>query len=196
MEHSTVIFVLTLSIAFVFLRWLITPIPPSLPFETTSNESTASSSGTRNPENGGSTATNRRNRREVSDSMIEVVQAIAPQLTPQQIRYDLQRTGSVEVTIENFMETGTLPFPPGESPNVHLDEDSEGHNHAPTSTADPNLIAKYHLESKVNEDVEDSQNKGKWASSKEERSDILSRRREEMILKARKRLASQLQNEI
>lgn len=206
METSTIIFIVTLIIAFIFLRWLITPIPRSLPSEFNPNRvnersgeeaaAVAASSGA----NSASAATggthSRRSRREVTDSMVEVVQAIAPQLTPGQIRYDLQRSGSVEATIERFMETGTLPVPPGEAP-VAPANDSHGHS-APVKNVNTNLIDKYNLKNKISDDNEQPEESktGTWGSSTEERENILSKRREEMILKARKRLASQLSNEI
>lgn len=206
METSTIIFVITLVIAFVFLRWLITPIPRDLPSEFNPNraaEATASGSNVGAAANTtaaaaaatGSQPVQRRSRREVTDSMIEVVQAIAPQLTVGQIRYDLERSGSVEATIERFMETGTLPFPPGESPTVVNDTDSHS---APVKAANTSLIDKYNLSNKISEDhgEEEEVKSGTWGESKKEREDILSKRREEMILKARKRLASQLSNEI
>jgi coupling of ubiquitin conjugation to ER degradation protein 1 len=48
--------------------------------------------------------------------MIQVVQAMAPNLTSAQIIYDLQRTGSVELTIHRYLSKGgRLPHPPRES---------------------------------------------------------------------------------
>lgn len=43
--------------------------------------------------------------------MIEVVLTIAPTLTEEQIRLDLEKTGSVEATIDNYMANGNLPQP-------------------------------------------------------------------------------------
>ena len=131
MDNSTIVFIAVLGIAFIFLRWLIAPIPPQLPNElnealannsaNNSNRSTNSSNSTNN--------TNRRSRRDVSDDMIEVVQTIAPQLTRGQIRMDLERSGSVELTMERYMETGSLPFPPGESAStLNLQPDISEHS--------------------------------------------------------------------
>lgn len=220
MESSTFIFIITLIIAFIFLRWLITPIPPSLPNEfqnlansrnrnatttlsSTNNNETTGDNSENNTQNNNNNS-NGRSRREVTDSMIEIVQAIAPQLTVNQIRYDLQNTGSVELTIERFMESGSLPFPPGEQSNSPNNNTSveENHNVVPDeSKLETNLIEKYNLNDKlkdINENSEtiESISENKWSSSKEERLNLLNKKREEMILKARKRLASQLQNEL
>lgn len=202
MDNSTIVFIAVLGVAFIFLRWLIAPIPPQLPNEL--NEALANSANNSNrPSNNSNPATNnnanRRPRREVSDDMIEVVQTIAPQLTRGQIRMDLERSGSVEVTMERYMETGSLPFPPGESTATqNYQSDISEHSQA-TKKEPENLIDKYDLKSKIKDDedegIEDI-DENKWGSSKEERSSLLNKKREEMILQARKRLASQLQNEV
>ncbi|KAL6942599.1 hypothetical protein ACO0QE_003782 [Hanseniaspora vineae] len=54
----------------------------------------------------------RRYRRAVTQDMIDVVKSIGPHLTVEQIRYDLEKTGSVEETVNTFLSTGTLPVPP------------------------------------------------------------------------------------
>lgn len=200
MDNSTIVFIAVLGIAFIFLRWLIAPIPPQLPNEL--NEALANNSANnpnRSANNYNSTNnSNRRSRREVSDDMIEVVQTIAPQLTRGQIRMDLERTGSVELTMERYMETGSLPFPPGESAATqNLQPDISEHSQVKKKEPE-NLIDKYGLKSKIRDDGEDIENidENKWGSSKEERTSLLNRKREEMILQARRRLASQLQNEV
>lgn len=210
MDNSTLVFIGVLGIAFIFLRWLIAPIPPQLPSELNEALANSSSNNTGSANNSRSANSNaysdsslqnitRRQRREVSDDMIEVVQTIAPQLTRGQIRMDLERTGSVEVTIERYMETGSLPFPPGESAQAQsLQPDISAHSKAPKKSPE-NLIKKYGLDSKVDtetdEDIENIE-ENKWGANKEERNSLLNKKREEMILQARRRLASQLQNEV
>lgn len=58
----------------------------------------------------------RRYRRAVTQDMIDVVKSIGPYLTVEQIRYDLEKTGSVEETVNTFLSTGTLPIPPNIPP--------------------------------------------------------------------------------
>ncbi|VEU20051.1 DEKNAAC100632 [Brettanomyces naardenensis] len=45
--------------------------------------------------------------------MLDSVQQIAPGLTIAQIRYDLERTGDVNLTVDRYLNEGNLPFPPG-----------------------------------------------------------------------------------
>lgn len=111
MDISTIIFIVTIAIAFIFLRWLISPIPQTNEFGIPSEPSGEARSTAIS-----STRTTARSRRPVSDSMIEVVATIAPSLTREQIIYDLQKTGSVELTINNYIENNGLPFPPRTGP--------------------------------------------------------------------------------
>lgn len=182
MDSSTLVFVGTLVIAFLFLRWLILPIPPAAPYEVPVRNTAAFAPA--------EIANGSRNRREVTDSMVEVVQAIGPQLTPGQIRYDLENTGSVEATIENFMQTGTLPFPPGDG--SHTSADTTG----PDAETETSLIEKYKLHDKLNQEEWAELDGKRWGGDKDERASLLAKRREDMILKARKRLAGQLSNEL
>lgn len=228
METSTVLFIAVLAVGFIFLRWLITPIPHDVPPEVEelrnqSNRangasSSASSSATGARANSGATGTStgtRRTNRDITESMVEVVQAIAPQLTPGQIRHDLRRTGSVEVTINRYMETGSLPFPPGEAPaprQTGPGQATDPHN-IPPSTVSLNLLEKYGLDEGDGASASATGDKSStsagtsgsatgpstgsaWGSSKAERSSLLHKKRQEMILNARKRLANQLQNDI
>lgn len=234
METSTVLFIAVLAVGFIFLRWLITPIPHDVPPEVeelrnqsnrangASSSASSSATGARanSGANSGATGTStgtRRTNRDITESMVEVVQAIAPQLTPGQIRHDLRRTGSVEVTINRYMETGSLPFPPGEAPAQPPRQTGPGqatdpHN-IPPSTVSLNLLEKYGLDEGAGDESGASATgpsasssganasatsgaTGSWGSSKAERSSLLHKKRQEMILNARKRLANQLQNDI
>ncbi|EGV63656.1 coupling of ubiquitin conjugation to ER degradation [Yamadazyma tenuis] len=201
METSTIIFAATLVVAFVFLRWLITPIPHATPHEIEEvrrSYNPSSHTSQTSFSNGNSTPTTRSrpSTRQVTDSMIEVVQAIAPQLTPGQIRYDLESSGSVEDTVNRYMETGSLPFPPGESapapPPAATDADTSAHN-IPPSTVSFNLLEKYGIDPAEGE--EGSADAG-WGSNKQERTTQLQRKRQQMILNARKRLATSLANDL
>lgn len=51
-------------------------------------------------------------RHRVTPQMIDAVQQIGPGLTREQIEYDLQRTGNVNVTVDRYLDQGSLPFPP------------------------------------------------------------------------------------
>ncbi|EGW32116.1 uncharacterized protein SPAPADRAFT_61200 [Spathaspora passalidarum NRRL Y-27907] len=185
MDYSTIIFIATLAIAFLFLRWLIAPIPQTNEFDIppTASRSTAATTSA-NASATTTTSSQRRNRRPVTDSMIEVVQTIAPGLTREQIRYDLENTGSVELTVERYMELGDLPFPPGYTPSpappAEPETGSSSSNSTKAVSGKPvNLLEKYNV------DV-DSGYEGQ----------TLLQRKQQMIANARKRLEKQLRNEI
>jgi len=81
---------------------------------------------------------------------------------------------------------------------------------APTASSNtgtvqtPDLITRYNLKSKIAEDaaaeeerVEEVKKKGQaWSQNKAERQALLQRRREEMILKARRQMESRVAKEI
>lgn len=116
MDTSTLLFVAILAGTFLVLRWIITPIPHSVPEEFNIPDPSQIQASSLGRDAATVQARSRRaGRRHVSDSMVEVVQAIAPQLTRSQIVYSLERTGNVEDTVNVYISTGTLPFPPGES---------------------------------------------------------------------------------
>lgn len=190
MDSSTILFVGTLAVAFIFLRWLISPIPQSTKFnineavrESRSTGSSTSTSATSNSSSG------TRARRPVTDSMVEIVKTIAPNLTREQIVMDLTNTGSVELTIERYMELGDLPHPP----NVERTVDTPSEPVAATSSSElksksgksVNLIEKYNID--INEEID---------TTLDDLSVNLHRRKQEMILGARKRLAALLGNEL
>ncbi|CAN3358339.1 coupling of ubiquitin conjugation to ER degradation protein 1 [Diutina catenulata] len=196
MESSTLVFVLTIVVAFIFLRWLISPIPQTNEFIPGQANGQANATGARSNQSNGQAR--RRNARPVSDSMIEVVQTIAPQLTREQIVYDLEKTGSVEVTIDNFMQNQTLPFPPGYvAPNVGetvgagVASARAGANPAvrapssgkPADFKPVNLVEKYHVDvtGPMPEDADD-----------DDLDTLLLKRKQRMILNARRELEKKL----
>lgn len=186
MDNSTIFFIVLLLVAFVFLRWLISPIPQSVPdeFNIRTNIGRSPESIQQDP-----VPARRRSHRQVTESMIEVVRAIAPQLTDSQIRYSLERSGSVEATVDEYMENLTLPFPPGEAP---VAQPEEAHNVAPSELK--TLLEKYLVED--NGQTESGPVEGKWGKDEVERTDLLRKRREEMILRARRRLQLSLSNDV
>lgn len=160
MDNSTLLFIATLVGAFLFLRWLISPIPQSVPEEFDIPDPA------RRHERVHTTT-----RRPVNDSMIEVVHAIAPQLTLDQIRRSLEQTGSVEATIEQYMENGTL-----------LGAVAEEDHSTPAPVSTQSLLEKYN----VDENAEIESTEATWGKDKDERVRLLQKRREEMILRARR----------
>ncbi|RCK64886.1 Coupling of ubiquitin conjugation to ER degradation protein 1 [Candida viswanathii] len=204
MDSSTIAFVGTALVVFVFLKWMISPIPQPHEFTTTTTTNTtpedlatrasATGSNPRLSREGSSpsassvtsTQSRRGGRRQVTDSMIEVVQSIAPMLTVEQIRYDLENTGNVEATVNRFMELGDLPFPPGyvappPPPPAPEPTQQQLKKDVLLGKRSVNLLEKYHID--VDNPSENTEN-------------TLQQKREEMILNARRRLAAQLRNDL
>ncbi|QPG76618.1 hypothetical protein FOA43_004010 [Brettanomyces nanus] len=105
MQSSTLSIIATVVVAFVILNYFM-----SMDSRTSSTHSSTSI---------------RRRRHDVTAQMIETVQQIAPNLTMAQIRYDLERTGDVNVTIDRYLNRGTLPNPPGTVSELPSETSSE-----------------------------------------------------------------------
>lgn len=180
MDSSTLIFIASLAAAFLVLRWLIMPIPQSVPEEFNIPD----------PSRRNEQAARRRNNnsnRPVSDLMIEVVQAMAPQLTLSQIRHSLEKTGSVEATVNEYMDNGDLPYPPGETPVARVPE-SSAHNVKPSGTS-KNLLERYGI---TDSELQDPGYLATTGASESLKGDVLQKRRLEMIIRARKRMEKSL----
>lgn len=155
-------------------------------------------------------------RRTVTQDMIDVVKAMAPDLAPEQIEYDLQRTGNIELTVERYLNTGTLPYPPNynirsatlssnpstlassSSANSGLGSGSRSasSSKSQSQSQSQSLLDKYNLHDKLDtfdDSTLDPKNpykteKIKWSGNAEDRQNSLKKQREIMILRARKNL--------
>jgi coupling of ubiquitin conjugation to ER degradation protein 1 len=180
-DTSTITFFFVLAATFVAVRWFLF-----------SESAAAPSSSATGPQSTTRPQTQRGPRRTVTPGMIEVVQALAPSLTVDQIRYDLERTGDIEATVERYLTSGTLPFPPHSRP-VSQPASRPG-TAASTSSSSPStvdLITKYELNHHVkstDDILSKPAEKIKWSNSKEERQQQLRRQQQEMILRARRKL--------
>lgn len=178
-DSSTVTFAVTIVVAFFFLRWFITPDLPPV-------------NSTRSRRSARETRPTRRYRRAVTTDMIEIVQTLAPDLTVGQIKLDLERTGSVEETVERYLHDGSLPFPEGEpvaevNRATTLTNSGQGNSeHNTPEKTRPGEVSKTAFEKYVGTDatLADKPLTG-WADSKEERSKNLQQKKIDMILKAR-----------
>lgn len=133
-----------------------------------------------------------RNRRDVSQNMIEIIHTMFPNIPIESIEYDLERTGSVEVTTETLLTHGQLPTPPPSFvPRLsrHISSRISSFDKKPTYSHD-DLIKRYDLYSRIKAEEERSAQKQeevyKWYPDKEQREAQLRRKRETMILKARR----------
>ncbi|CAG99541.1 Cue1p [Kluyveromyces lactis] len=114
-DQSFTLFIILAIAGYIAVKWFLSNNEqhPSIQINGFSSQSdSATASGTAASSNAASRQTRRRIRRRVNDDMIEVVQSLAPHLHPEQIRYDLEQTGSVETTVERYLSGRDMPFPP------------------------------------------------------------------------------------
>lgn len=85
------------------------------------------------------------------------------------------------------------PPPPGQSASAH----GAPPTRQPGKPSQPDLITRYNLKDKLDIDAQKSNEaKGKgWSSNREERQASLQRRRDEMILAARKKMQAKIATE-
>ncbi|CAI4513962.1 ALI_HP2_G0042370.mRNA.1.CDS.1 [Saccharomyces cerevisiae] len=99
----------------------------------------------------------------VTTQMVETVQNLAPNLHPEQIRYSLENTGSVEETVERYLRGDEFSFPPGFEPsrapmgaNAAVDNNAAGGGEfndprKKNMICAENLLDKFHVD--LNEDM-------------------------------------------
>ncbi|KAG5518533.1 hypothetical protein PMAC_002929 [Pneumocystis sp. 'macacae'] len=143
-----------------------------------------------------------RTRREVSQNMVEIIHTMFPNIPIESIEYDLGRTGSVEATIETLLTHGNLPNPPPFFiPRLsHLiSARISSLDKKPTSSHD-DLIKRYDLYARIKAEEERSTQKQdetyQWYPEKEQREAQLRRKRETMILRARRSLKEKDEDEL
>ncbi|KAI0797091.1 hypothetical protein C8Q75DRAFT_743387 [Abortiporus biennis] len=148
--------------------------------------------------------------RNVTNEMVETIHSMFPDIPTDNIRYDLLRTGSVEVTSNKLIERGFLPAPPPSyytlyprTPvNTAPQTPNNGRAPAPAAPSSKekrdNLISKYHLESRLTSgsssaivNPEEAGGKAVWEDTPEKREASLRERKAKMILAARERLLAQ-----
>ncbi|ODQ68651.1 hypothetical protein NADFUDRAFT_19318 [Nadsonia fulvescens var. elongata DSM 6958] len=173
-ESSTVTFIVFVVVASVIIRWIFNEDHVANPHITAEDET--------NQQEGGRP---RYRRRGVDQNMVEIVQSLAPGLSVEQIRYDLERTGNVELTVERYLAEGTLPFPPGRTVEVPVARARETPSQVENVTS-----AKYPkvtLSDVDSVDLESPMTNLEWSESKAVRQERLKQRQEEMRLRARKK---------
>ncbi|KAF2226820.1 hypothetical protein BDZ85DRAFT_186594, partial [Elsinoe ampelina] len=143
-----------------------------------------------------------RGRRQINPAHVEQIHQMFPQLDRRSIAWDLQQNGgSVQATTERVLGGRTLVQPPPSfQPQLPTSTPNQGSSttRQPQAKAPlPDLISRYNLSSKVTtaetpavtDQVEsDAAKKTGWSQNKTERSELFKRRREEMILAARRRM--------
>ncbi|KAM4056857.1 CUE domain-containing protein [Hirsutella rhossiliensis] len=133
------------------------------------------------------------------EAAVERIQQMFPQADRRSILWDLQRNGgSIQSTTERILagslETPPVTFQPAPAPGQATPSASAGPaTRAPEKSVQPDLITRYKLEAKLKAPVEGGEKDGKgWSSNRDERQSSLQRRRDEMILAARRKMESKI----
>ncbi|RMZ73493.1 amfr [Pyrenophora seminiperda CCB06] len=136
----------------------------------------------------------------VNPAHIDQVAEMLPQLSRRDIAWDLQRNGgNVAATTERALSGRGLDTAPPSfqipNPAAPRAPPASARAAAPARPAHPDLITRYNLSSKISQaeqQAQEEQPKQKsWSADKSERQANLQRRREEMILAARRKLEQQ-----
>ncbi|TQV98727.1 hypothetical protein V2A60_007567 [Cordyceps javanica] len=133
------------------------------------------------------------------EAAVERIQQMFPQTDRRSILWDLQRNGgNIQGTTERILsgrlETPPVTFqpppPPGQSASAH----SAPATRQVDKPTQPDLITRYNLKDKIDMETKSGdEGKGKgWSSNREERQASLQRRRDEMILAARRKMQAKM----
>lgn len=139
--------------------------------------------------------------------MVNHVHAVFPNIPPDNIRFDLLRTGSIELTSNKILERGFLEAPPpayytiypraeASAPQLPDGSDITSVSSPSSSAKQPSLIERYNLHDRVDgvnftPDVIEVGGKAKWEDTTEKREASLRERKAQMILAARQRMLAQ-----
>ncbi|PLB33454.1 CUE domain-containing protein [Aspergillus candidus] len=133
----------------------------------------------------------------VDPAQVAQISQMFPQLGIRDIAWDLQRNGgNVAATTERILIGRGLEVPPPSfQPQINLPTGTTAPP-PPTSATAPkpnaqDLISRYNLSSKVtgeSAETASTESKNAWSQNKDERQRLLQKRRDDMILAARKRM--------
>ncbi|KAF4437403.1 hypothetical protein F53441_13037 [Fusarium austroafricanum] len=131
---------------------------------------------------------------------VERIQQMFPQADRRSILWDLQRNGgNIQSTTERILagrlDTPPVTFQPPAPPGQTATSGSAATaTRQPEKPAQPDLITRYNLKDKLDgasREEQDGKGKG-WSSNRDERQASLQRRRDEMILAARRKMEAKL----
>jgi len=140
--------------------------------------------------------------------MVNQIHTMFPDIPPDNIRFDLLRTGNVELTTNKILERGFLEPPPpafytiyprGQASAPHTSTSSRTPSTASeTSAKQLSLIDRYELHGRVSDapsipETIEVGGKAKWEDTPEKREASLRERKAQMILAARQRMLAQEQ---
>ncbi|OJD31704.1 amfr protein [Diplodia corticola] len=131
----------------------------------------------------------------VNPAAVEQILQMFPQLDRRQVMWDLSRNGNnVTATTERVLGGRGLEVPPPSfQPPMPPPPRARPAQREPAMTpSQPDLITRYKLASKIQDEdaapLEEAPKKSSWSQNKAERQQNLQRRREEMVLAARRKM--------
>ncbi|KAI9494050.1 hypothetical protein BDB00DRAFT_820674 [Zychaea mexicana] len=140
-------------------------------------------------------APTRRPQHRATPQMVEMVRTVFPNIPIAAIVADLQRTGSVETTIDNALRDGGLPLPPPTTPPSPPSTAGNANGSSSSSTGVQksnysDLMMRYKIKNdsqdSVGEQVEEPPKV--WEASPDKRQETLRKRKEFMVLQARRKM--------
>ncbi|KAI0689672.1 hypothetical protein BC835DRAFT_1282515 [Cytidiella melzeri] len=139
----------------------------------------------------------------ITPEQVETIHSMFPDIPSDNIRYDLLRTGSVQLTSNKILERGYLPPPPAayytlypRTEQAAAQAPAPGNQPAPSSKPKETLISRYNLQNLTLEDASNATGTlsaitstpttaTKWEESAEKREASLRERKARMVLAAR-----------
>ncbi|KAI0338358.1 hypothetical protein BDW22DRAFT_1409556 [Trametopsis cervina] len=143
----------------------------------------------------------------ITPEQVDTVHNMFPDIPSDNIRYDLLRTGSVQLTSTKILERGYLPPPPPAYYTLYPRTEQTAPQAAPQAAAaaappaslskpKQSLISRYNLENRVTETSSSAEQSGPaevehvWDASPEKREANLRERKARMVLAAREYVSS------
>ncbi|KAI8873591.1 hypothetical protein GQ42DRAFT_102842, partial [Ramicandelaber brevisporus] len=122
----------------------------------------------------------------VRPHMVQSVLQMFPQLPEEAVRYDLARTGSVEITSDNILRNdGTLPMPP---PDPASDSNAASVSPSGSGTGramDKSLPSRFNVKERTPESPLPEAQPNVWEREGVKRQTVLEKKKEFLLLQAR-----------
>ncbi|PVU91880.1 hypothetical protein BB559_003943 [Furculomyces boomerangus] len=123
----------------------------------------------------------------VRENHVQEIKAMFPDLDEASIRYDLSKTGSIQVTTEKILRIGSLPNPPiqREQQNPSRNTDELSGSSTALKKDSTNLLNRYNIDNKIESNVSTQPPENKWETDPQKRAETFNKRKQFMVLEAR-----------